>query len=336
MMPNLTDLIQMILDAEGLTENLQRNIISSVVIIIVLGLLRWGVIWIINYEVEDVRHRYSWKKTANYLIAVLGIILVGRIWVVGIQSAATFLGLASAGVAIALQGPLTNLAGWFFILWRRPFEVGDRLEIRDYAGDVVDISLFQFTMLEIGNWVHADQSTGRIVHVPNRLIFTNGIFNYTQGFEYIWHEIPVLITFESNWEKAKGILQEILDTRFKDFSMEAGYQVRRASRRYFIKYPTLTPIVYTTVEESGVMLTARYICAVRRRRSSEQTLWEDILRAFGAEPDIEFAYPTQRFYTHGSQKSEGAVTFNERRNIVNLGLQQANHVQTQHQKDGAS
>ncbi len=312
MLDDISNLIEIILASEGYTQELQQKIISSVVIICGLWLLRWVIVWIINYETQDIRHRYSWKKTANYVAFVLGIILVGRIWVAGVQSAATFLGLASAGLAIALQGPLTNLAGWIFILWRRPFEVGDRLEIEAYMGDVVDINLFQFSMLEIGNWVHADQSTGRIVHVPNRLIFTNGIFNYTQGFEYIWHEIPVLITFESNWEKAKRLLQEIADNRVKTSSQEAGHQVRKAARRYLIKYPTLTPIVYTKVEDYGILLTIRYICKARRRRSSEQMLWEDILHAFGREPDIEFAYPTQRFYTHGSAKRPGAVTFNER------------------------
>ena len=65
--------------------------------------------------------------------------------------------------------------------------------------------------MEIGNWVDADQSTGRILHIPNGMIFTSGVANYTHGPDYIWNEIPVLITFESDWEKAKGLLQEIAD-----------------------------------------------------------------------------------------------------------------------------
>jgi hypothetical protein len=75
----------------------------------------------------------------------------------------TFLGLVAAGIAVALKDPLTNLAGWLFILWRRPFTAGDRVQIGEHKGDVIDLRLFRFTLLEIGNWVHADQSTGRLL-----------------------------------------------------------------------------------------------------------------------------------------------------------------------------
>ena len=79
----------------------------------------------------------------------------------GIASLTTFLGLASAGVAIAMHDTIANLAGWFFIISRKPFKVGDRIEIGEIAGDVIDIRIFQFSLVEIGNWVDAEQSTGR-------------------------------------------------------------------------------------------------------------------------------------------------------------------------------
>ena len=80
-----------------------------------------------------------------------------------------------------------------------------------HAGDVIDIRLFQFSINEIGNWVDADQSTGRIIHIPNGIVFTEPQANYTAGFQYIWNEIPVLVTFESDWKKAKQILTDIVN-----------------------------------------------------------------------------------------------------------------------------
>ena len=71
-----------------------------------------------------------------------------------------------------------------------------------------------------------------------------------------------------------------------------------------IMYSKLTPTVYTSVEDSGVLLTIRYMCDPRKRRSSEQAIWEDILRAFAEQPDIEFAYPTQRFYNSWAEGSQ--------------------------------
>ncbi|NIP82375.1 MAG: mechanosensitive ion channel, partial [Gemmatimonadetes bacterium] len=91
--------------------------------------------------------------------------------------------------------------------------VGDRIQIGAHAGDVIDQRIFQFIVLEIGNWVDADQSTGRIIHIPNGLVFREPLANYTRGMQYIWNEIRVLVTFESNWKRAKQILDEIVQER---------------------------------------------------------------------------------------------------------------------------
>ena len=128
------------------------------------------------------------------------------------------------------------------------------------------------------------------------------LINYSKGFEYIWNEIPVRITFESDWKKGKAILQEIADRHTAHLSEEAKDRVRRAARRYMIVYSALTPTVYTRVETYGVLLTIRYLCEPRSRRSSEAAIWEDILQAFSEHADVEFAYPTQRFF---DRRTEG-------------------------------
>jgi len=274
----------------------QSQLLGSVLIILVLWAVRLLIVRFIIENLEDVRARYWWRKTSSYLTAVVAIFLIGPLWLSGLQSLATFLGLASAGLVIALQGLLTNLAGWLFIVVRRPFEVGDRIEVGEHAGDVVDIRIFEFTLLEIGNWVQADQSTGRVLHIPNGKVFSETVANYNKGFEYIWHEIPVIITFESNWEKAKKLLTEIVNKDAAHLSKDAPERIQKASRRFMIMYSHVTPTVYTRAERYGVSLTIRYLCSPQRRRSSEQSIWEDILKTFAQHPDIEFAYPTQRFY----------------------------------------
>jgi small-conductance mechanosensitive channel len=150
--------------------------------------------------------------------------------------------------------------------------------------------------MEIGNWVESDQSTGRVIHIPNGKIFNEGLANYSQGFAYIWNEIPVLVTFESDWRKAKQLLTETAQRYGTALSDSAARDLKEAAKKYMIFYSKLTPAVYTTVKDCGVMLTIRYLCEPRRRRGSEQEIWEDILDAFAAHDDIDFAYPTQRFY----------------------------------------
>ncbi|MGD8426642.1 MAG: mechanosensitive ion channel [Balneolaceae bacterium] len=276
--------------------DLTRQLILSVIVIFCLWLIRFIAIRVINKKLPETKIQYKWRKNLTYISVFLGFLIVGRIWFEGLQSVATFLGLLSAGLAIALKDPVTDFAGWIFILWRKPFDVGDRIQVGDIKGDVIDMRLFKFTVLEIGNWIHADQSTGRVVHVPNHKIFSNEIANYTSDFEFIWNELQVLITFESDWKKAKKLLQEIANTHLKDFVERAEQQVRRAKKSYLIHYRYLTPIVYTDVQDSGVRLTIRHLSDPRKRRTIAQELWEDILSTFHEHDDIELAYPTMRIY----------------------------------------
>ncbi|MBN1447348.1 MAG: mechanosensitive ion channel family protein [Bacteroidetes bacterium] len=286
-------------ESVGIPPHIQENLLKSLAIILVLWLLRYLLLKVIRGRTSDLRTRYQWQKTTTYVSVAFAILVIGRIWFEGIQSLATFLGLVSAGLAIALKDVISDIAGWGFILWRRPLEVGDRIQIGQHAGDVIDIRLFQFTLLEIGNWVDADQSTGRLIHIPNGHVFTQPQVNYTKGFQFIWDEIPVLITFESDWERAKEILTKIVEDHTEMMSEQAQEGIREASKLFMIYYTTLSPKVYTSVKDSGVLLTLRYIVAPRRRRGRQEVLWEEILRAFAKEPNIDLAYPTTRFYKLG-------------------------------------
>jgi len=245
---------------------------------------------------QNLKIRYQWNRTLSIIIPFTGILLIGAIWMPAFKQFGAFLGIIAAGMAIALKDPITNMAGWLFILTRKPFVVGDRVQVGKHTGDVIDIRLFQFTMLEIGNWVEADQSTGRIIHLPNGMVFLEPQANYSTGFEYIWNEIKVLITFESNWAKTKSLLEEIINKHAKNIDLKAKKELLKASKNYLIYYKNLTPIVYTSVKDSGVLLTLRYLCNPRNRRGSENEIWENILTEFDAQKDIDFAYPTTRFY----------------------------------------
>lgn len=280
--------------------------LETLALVLVLLLLRWVAGLLIRRNVADERTRYTWRKSTTYVLGVVATFLIARVWFEGVRSLATFLGLFAAGLAVALKDPVLNLAGWLFILSRRPFVVGDRIQLGRHSGDVVDQRIFEFTVLEIGNWVHADQSTGRIIHVPNGKVFTEPLANYTRGFPYIWNELEVTVTFESDWRAAKELLLEIVKTATEDLD-DAQREIRAASRLFLIHYGTLTPTVYTSVVRNGVRLTLRYLCRARARRGTAQALWESILDAFAARADIAFAYPTQRFYDRAREGKPGPV-----------------------------
>src|SRR5437867_5743820 len=272
------------------------HLLVTIIVIAVLWIVERLVLAVVYRRFTDPWTRYRWRKTITYLTLAIGVLVIGRQWLEGFGALGTYLGLVSAGIAIALKDPLANLAGWAFIVWRRPFDVGDRIEIAKHKGDVIDIRLFQFTLNEIGGWVDADQSTGRIVHIPNQQAFTEPVANYDKGFKYIWHEVPVLVTFESDWRKAKQILTKIAVNHAQHLTAETEQELLAASRQYLINYTKLTPIVYTKAVGSGVQLTIRYLIEPRKRRGTEHAIWEDVLGEFARCPDIELAYQTARSF----------------------------------------
>jgi len=286
----------------GIDPAAQQKLLISVLIVLILSIVHRVIYASFIERIRSVERRYQWQKALGYISTTLGVLTISLVWIEGVQYAATYLGLLSAGLAIALKDPITNIVAWIFIIWRKPFEVGDRIEIGPHSGDVVDRRIFQFSLMEIGNWVDSDQSTGRILHIPNGMIFTHGVANYTHGPDYIWNEIPVLITFESDWEKAKNLLQEIVDKRDVTVNENVAREFKAASRKFLLRYNKLTPIVYTNVLDSGVLLTIRYLCKPRQRRGTTHTIWEEILRAFAKHQEIELAYPTTRFYTLEKQE----------------------------------
>src|SRR2546426_159755 len=129
---------------------LQTKLLGTVATTVGLWLRRRGALGAVDPRVPGPWGRYRWRKGVTYVLVAVGLVIVGGLWFEGgVRPLLGFLGFLAAGLAIALKEPLSNLAGWAFIIWRRPFEVGDRVQIGPHAGDVIHLGLFQFT-LKIG------------------------------------------------------------------------------------------------------------------------------------------------------------------------------------------
>jgi small-conductance mechanosensitive channel len=288
---------------ELISSPLFLQIFFSLVAIFVTYLITFIVIKLINRTIKDIKRKHTFRKFTIYIATFVCLLTIILIWIKRAVSVTTIIGVLGAGLALALHQPITSIAGWLLILIRRPYETGDRIQIGNNGGDVIDIRLFYTSMLEIGNWVDADQSTGRIIHCPNGKIFTEPIFNYTRGFEYLWNEIKIVVTFESNWRKAKDIILEIGTKDYVDLGKKVRAKIKRMSKKYMIHYEKLTPIVWTNITDFGVELTLRYLTEARKRRSTQDAICHSILDEFNMNSDIDFAYPTYRIYKQGEGDS---------------------------------
>jgi len=256
-----------------------------------LGIL---IIRLINIRVKDLRNRHTARKITFYttMLTILAFSLF--FWLEGVKSVAVVISIIGAGLVVALQEVILCFTGWLLIIFKRPFTVGDRVEIGAVKGDVIDVRMFQIALLEVGNWVGAEQSTGRVVHLPNSAVFKERVFNYTKGFEFIWNEIKVTVTFESNWQKAKAIVLSHANPRIDDLQPKVQASIKRMAQQYMIHYEKFTPIVYVNIVEHGIQLSLRYLTQVRKRRFSQDMISRAILEDFAREKDVRFAYPTYR------------------------------------------
>jgi small-conductance mechanosensitive channel len=211
--------------------------------------------------------RYLWLG-AGFILAVIS--LSGSIAALGISAA--FLGMI---LGWSLQAPVTGIAAWLMIVLKRPFKLGDRIIIGGIIGDVVDINLTHIVLNQVGGTVSGEEKSGRGVMIPNATLFQQIIYNYTFSTKYILDEVPVLITYESDYDEAVGILVSAAREVVGDIITETGEQ----------------PFVRSELADSGVRVRLRYqtLGTDRQRVSSE--IVTRIIRGFNATEKVEFAYP---------------------------------------------
>lgn len=276
-----------------LSPNIIRGIIS-IAVILATYIVILAIVKIINKRIIDLKRRHSARKATLYIATFLAIAVVSILWIRNLRTVSVVISVIGAGLVVSLGDFFLSIAGWFLILIRRPFAAGDRIELGDVKGDVIDVRLFQTSLLEIGNWVREDQSTGRVVHIPNSIIFKKPLFNFTRGFEFLWDEIKIIVSFESNWKKAEGIMIQHAQKEAEKVSKEVDSRIKKMAEQYLIFYEKLTPIVYAKIVDNGIELSLRYLTEVKRRRECQNCLNRNILDDFKKERDIAFAYPTYR------------------------------------------
>jgi len=279
-----------------LANQVYANIIWTVLLITVVYVIGHVIERALQKGATDLVGKHKIRRAMSWLRVVVLTVSLVAIWISGVGQTGVFLGVLGAGIALSMQEVLLSAAGWLLIIIKRPFDIGDRVEFSGHTGDIIDIRVFQTSLLEVGNWVGADQSTGRIINIPNSAIFRGLNANYTKGFPFIWNEQTIVVTFESDWKRAKAIILQQAQEEAQKIETEVRRQIQTMQSEYAIRYQHLTPIVYTHIADQGVALTLRYLCPVRKRRGMAHEVNEGILESFAQEQDIELAYPTTRFF----------------------------------------
>jgi small-conductance mechanosensitive channel len=186
-------------------------------------------------------------------------------------------GVAGAGVAVALQDVLASIAGAFSIGFSKLYAVGDRVQIGDTRGDVIDIGLLRTTLLETGNWVSRDLYNGRIVRIPNSTVLKGSVFNYSQGFPFIWDEIKVLFTTTSDCQLAREMLLRVAKEAIGEYLVEAQTSRKAMSDNYRSANPQSEPTVALVVNAGSLEFTVSYVVDYTKRNAMQDQLFTKIV-----------------------------------------------------------
>lgn len=250
----------------------------------------------ISRHVADSEKRHRYRKRAGYIVALFVLLVVGVAFFEQIRSLGTMLGFIGAGLAISLREYLASFLAWFYLLGQRHITLGSRIEVSGVRGDVIDIGVFKLTLVEVRGEGLGEQSSGRLITLPNYKILTDPVYHFTLGSPYVWDEMEFSVTFESDWEKGRELLAQVGRDVFEPHREEIEVGFRQLEHDYAFRYGVTTPIVYTSVGPSGVQLKLRYLTHVRQRRDSRDLISRRVLQLFREASDIELAYPTSRVY----------------------------------------
>ena len=219
-------------------------------------------------------------------------VVVLLIWLGAGSNLTVAMGILGAGIAFASQEVIGSFAGYLNIVSGRIYRIGDRVRIGNVVGDVMDISILRTTVMEIGEWVQADQYTGRIVTVANRAVFADPVFNYTQHWGYLWDEITIPVTYTSDWQRTAEIMLEHGQTHTENLHADAQAKLSKMIDRYPLKRTQVEPTIYLAMTDNWIEMTLRYVVDAQERRKIKGQLHQELLQHFQAEPNITVASMT--------------------------------------------
>lgn len=228
------------------------------------------------------RKEYFINQAIQIVLNVTEVIFLLFIWNDYIQNLMTLISVTSAAMTIALREIILNFFCGIYIKVKKPFQVEDRIEVKDIRGDVMNISSLNFEVLEISTDEKHGQSTGVIVTFPNSIVFSEPVRNLNKGFKYIWDELTVKVTMDCDLVKNKQELYKIVNNIevIKNIPKKMKTQINdinTTNRVYFNKYD---PTIYTKIVDDHIELTIRYLMHPKKGRFVESVIWNKVLESY--------------------------------------------------------
>ena len=240
-------------------------------------------------RIEDSATRFTLRRilllVAGLVIAAIAVSVVFVNW----YPAVAALGIGSIIVGLAVQAPMKSFIAWIYILVRRPFRVGDRIQIGDATGDVIDVGYLDTTLWEFGGkYISGDHPSGRVIRFPNEKVLDEIVWNYSWPlFPYIWNEIKFQIAYQSDLKFVAETMQRVVAEEIgKDMAdrVEAYRQLLARTPVDELEVREHPRVIFRVDEVTWIDAIVRYVVPPRESGIIKSRLIPKLLAALNAQP----------------------------------------------------
>jgi len=238
--------------------------------------------------VHDFRRRYQFLLLRRILLWFVIAITIAFALATEIGSLATFAGLITAGIAVALQNVILAVAGYFFLIGRYGVRVGDRVQISGVTGDVLDIGLVRIHLMEMGGTGNYSQPTGRVVVFSNSIVFqpTASFYKQIPGTNFVWHNVSLTLAPESDFGLAETRLLGAVEKVFKDYKDRIEREYQQMQTQLNIRTVPPKPVSQLRLTQGGLEVVIRYPVELDNAAEIDDRITRELLAALAQEPRL--------------------------------------------------
>ncbi len=257
--------------------------------LIFLGAMAWR--WITNRYVSDIRRRGQVMAARRLVLGLIVLIVVLINFSDEIGSAATIVGFAAAGIAIALQNVILSIAGYFFLIGRFGIKAGDRVQIGGVTGDVIDIGLVKLSLMELAGTGTHREPTGRVAVFSNAIVFqpSGNFFKQAPGTSFVWSEVRLTLAPDVDYRLAEKRLLEVVNEVFARYRDRVMRDYRHLERDLNIVLETPKPQSRLHLSKAGLEIVIRYPAETYSAAQITDEISRRVLDAINREPSLRLA-----------------------------------------------
>jgi small-conductance mechanosensitive channel len=267
----------------------QRAVLHSgmIGIAVILAILLVGVFFdgwlehLLGKTSLDRRQVETLRTVTRVSLQVLAVILILLVIFGPPSQLGTFLGLAGAGLTVALKDFIVGFLGWFVLMGKNGIRLGDWVEINGVTGEVVELGMFHTVLLETGNWTDSSHPTGRRVTFTNSFAIEGHYFNFSTSGQWLWDELQIVVpTGLDPYPIVDAIQKKVLEITGEG-AQQAEREWQGAAKSRDMSSRSAAPAINIRPVIGGIELAVRYVTRANERYQTRAKLYEAAVGLLG-------------------------------------------------------